>query len=107
MNLSRDRFLNQFAIAFQVHSLKFWSKRAKEPPLHMSTSMYETIRMCDGVMSLSAREFSDLVQPLIEELHRRTPKGIRPTPCDLASNTYDVLAAAGVEVTIVPSLRGH
>lgn len=107
MDLSRDRFLDQFAIGFQVHSLKLWKKREKEPPFHVSTSMYETIGMCGGLMPLKTREFGDLMQPLIKELHRRTPKGERPRPHDLASGTYDALAAAGVEVTIKPPLQGH
>ncbi|MDI1283811.1 MAG: hypothetical protein PSV46_05420 [Reyranella sp.] len=107
MDLSRDRFLDHFVIAFQVHCLKPWKKRAKEPPFHVSTTMYETIRMCGGRMPLKAREFSDLLQPLIEELHRRTPKGERPQPHDLAGGTYDALAAAGVEVTIKPPIHGH
>lgn len=107
MEISRDRFIDQFAIAFHVHCLKSWKKRAKEPPYHVSSSMYDWINTSAGHVPLKRHEFGDLLQPVIEELHRTTPKGERPCARDLAGRTYDALSAAGVEVTIKPPSQPH
>ena len=104
--VTRERFLDQFAISIQVQCLRLWGKRAKEPPLHVSCSIYETIRTCAGEIPLaSSAAFGEIVHPVIEELHRLTPKGMRPDPRELTGRVYDALDRAGVEVTIRPPVH--
>ncbi len=43
-----------------------------------------------------------LARPIIEELHRVTPKGERPDAKALAGKIYDALDATGIDVTIAP-----
>jgi hypothetical protein len=45
-----------------------------------------------------------IAEPVIEDLHRATPKGERPESELVAGRLYDALDAAGVEVTITPFL---
>jgi hypothetical protein len=104
--VTRERFIDQFAISIQVHCLPLWGKRSKEPPLHVSRSIYETIRMCAGEISLaSSAEFGEIVHPVIGELHGITPKGMRPDTHDLTGRVYDALDQAGAEVTIRPPVH--
>ena len=99
--VTRERFVDQFSITIQVQCLPMWGKRSKDPPLHVSRSMYEAIRMCAGEIPLaSSAAFGEIVHPVIEELHRLTPKGMRPDPRELTGQVYDALDRAGVEVTI-------
>lgn len=100
MDLSRDHFVDQFAITFGVHCLRSWSRRRNEPPSHLTACFYEWIRINGGQISLSAAEFADLATPVLEEAHRRTPKGKRPDAVFVAGLLYDALAAANVEVTL-------
>ena len=58
--------------------------------------------MTNGSVTLKAHEFTELVRPVIDELFRLTPKGQRPDANFLAAKVYDVLDAAGAEVTINP-----
>ena len=82
--VTRERFVDQFAISIHVHCLPMWRKRAKEPPLHMSRSIFEAMRTCAGDIPLApSAAFGEIVHPVIEELHRITPKGMRPDPCEL------------------------
>jgi hypothetical protein len=103
MELTRDRFIEQFAIAFRVHCLRIiWSTRLKSAPTHLATCFYERIKINGGRMSLSGSDFARIAQPVIEDVHRSTPKGQRPDADGLAGLLYDTLDAAGVEVTIEP-----
>jgi hypothetical protein len=101
MELSRDRFIDQFYIPLHVACLRLWRKR-KTVPTFLSTTFYETITTSGGKIAVSGAAFSDVVTPLIEELHRTLPKGERPEPKHLAGVLYDTLDGAGVEVTIKP-----
>jgi hypothetical protein len=105
MEITRDRFIEQLAIAFQVHCLRLWRRRSKEAPPHLSTCLYEWIRTNGGRMALAGPAFGELVRPVIEQLHRVTPQGERPDAKDLAGRLYDALAAADVEVTIAAPAR--
>ena len=64
--------------------------------------------MCAGEIAIaSSRVFADIVDPVIVELHRLTPKGQKPDAADLTGRVYDALAAAGVEVKIKPPVHSH
>ena len=102
MELTRERFIDQFAITFGVHCLRIWSTRFKSAPTHLTTCFYEWIRTSGGRMSLSRADFATIAGPVIEDLHRATPKGERPDSKLVAGRLYDALDAAGVEVTITP-----
>lgn len=107
MRLSRDQFINHFAVSIGVHTLKLWSRRSKEPPDHVARSAYEVIRTSRGDLSLSAQQFSEVVQPVIAELHKRTQKGERPSALALTGMIYDALDKAGSEVTLRPAALPH
>lgn len=102
MELSRDRFIDQFAIAFQVHCLRMWPTRGKSPPTHLARCFYERIKISGGRMPLSGTDFAAMAAPVIDALHRGTPKGQRPDPDRLAGLLHDALDAACIEVTIEP-----
>jgi hypothetical protein len=102
MELSRDRFIDQFAIPIHVACLRLWRRRAKTAPVFLGRSFYETMTTSGGQIALSQAAFSDLVEPLIVELHRSTPHGERPEAWRLTGLLYDTLNAAGIEVTIQP-----
>jgi hypothetical protein len=101
MELTRDRFVDQFSIPLYVACLRLWRKR-KTVPTFLTTTFYETMTTSGGRIAVSGAAFSDLVTPLIEELHRSLPYGERPEAKRLAGLLYDTLDAAGVEVTIRP-----
>lgn len=100
MEMTRDRFIAQFAISFHVHCLRMWRTRRNEPPTFITTCLHEWIRTSGGQMALKGAEFSALTQPVIEALHRRLPRTERPDADLLAGQIYDVLDKAGVEITI-------
>lgn len=100
MGLTRDQFVDQFSIAFQVHCVRRWSNRRKEAPVHLARCLREWIRISGGQMALPWEEFSSLTEPVIVELHRVTPVGQRPDARLLAGRLYDALARAGVEMTL-------
>ncbi len=107
MDIGRDRFIEQFAIAFHVQCLRHWPKRSTAAPYHVSTCLHQWIGTAAGHVPLKGHEFNEIVQPVIDELHRLTPRGERPCSRDVAGRAYDALSAAGVEVTIRPPLAGH
>src|SRR5262245_54701595 len=103
MKLTRNQFIDQFAISFHVHCLRLWKRDAKAPPSHISTCMYEWIGTSGGQMQIKGHEFAALMRPVIEELHHKTPKGQRPDAKELAGSAYTALDAVGVEVTLKSS----
>jgi hypothetical protein len=102
MELTQDRFIEQFAIAFRVHCLRLWSTRVNAAPTHLATCFYERIKINGGRMSLSGADFAKMAKPVIVAVHRSTPMGQRPDANRLAGLLHDTLDAAGVEVTIEP-----
>ena len=102
MRLSRDEFVGQFGISFGVHCLRRWPIRRKAAPTHLTTCFYESIRTNRGVIPIGPAEFAQVVQPVIEELHRTTPTGERPEWKVMAERLYDALDQAGVEITLKP-----
>jgi hypothetical protein len=74
----------------------------KSAPTHLATCFYEWIKTNGGQMSLSGTDFATIAEPVIEDLHRTTPKGERPESGLVAGRLYDALDAAGLEVTITP-----
>jgi len=106
MKLPRDAFLNHFTPVFQVHCLKLWRRRSKEPPEVLPEALHEWIKTANGRMDLDRPAFGAIAAPVIAELHRKG-KGERPSPEELTGALYDALSAAGVEVTIGPALRPH
>jgi hypothetical protein len=102
MELTRDRLIEQFAIAFRVHCLRLWSTRFKSAPTHLATCFYERIKINGGRMSLSGADFAKMAKPVIDAVHRSMPMGQRPDANRLAGLLHDTLDAAGVEVTIEP-----
>jgi hypothetical protein len=102
MELTRDRFIDQFAIPLHVTCLRLWRRRARTVPVFLGRSFYETMTTSGGHIALSQAAYCDLVLPLIVELHRSTPRDERPEGGRIAGLLYDALNAAGVEVTIQP-----
>ena len=105
--LTRDRFVGHFRYAIQFHCLPMWRKRQKEAPTFLSASIFESMRTCAGEIPLELHAFARIVAPAIVELHRITPKGLKPDPADFTGRLYDALDAAGVEVGIGPPLEAH
>jgi hypothetical protein len=102
MELTKDRFIEQFALTFGVHCLRHWSTRLKVAPTYLTTCFYGWIKTNGGQMTLSPVEFAELAEPVIEEVHRNTPKGQRPDAKLVAGRLYDALNAAKVEVALKP-----
>lgn len=107
MRISRDRFIDQFAISIMVRSLRLWSRRSRAFPDHLPSSIYETLRVCMGVLPITAQEFHAIVEPPMLALHRSTEPGSRPDPKEVAGLVYDALDAAGIEVAIKPPVQSH
>lgn len=107
MELSRERFVDQFAISIGVHSLRLWHRRSKSPPLHVARSVYEVIAMAAGSIPITSAAFGEIVDPVIADLQRRTLQGTRPDARELTGLVYDALATAGVDVTIKPPAEAH
>lgn len=106
--VTRERFVGHFKITLQVRCLSSWSRRQKDAPTFISQSIFDSINMCNGEIAIaSARAFADIVDPVIVELHRLTPKGQKPDAVDLTGRVYDALDAAGVEVKIKPPFEPH
>jgi hypothetical protein len=106
VKLPRDSFISHFLPVFQVHCLKLWRLKSKEPPETLPRWLYEWIKTANGHMDLHLADFRVIVWPVIEELHRKG-NGARPTPEELTGALYDVLSIVGVEVTIGPVRRGR
>ncbi len=102
MELARTRFIEQFALTYEVQCLRNWPRRSKQAPTFLTPCLYEWIRTAGGRMKLAGPAFGELARPIIEELHRITPAGKRPDAKVLAGKVYDALDAAGIEVTILP-----
>ena len=105
MELNRDHFIEQFAITFGVHCLRGWSMRLEVAPTYLTPCFYGWIKTNGGEMTLSPVAFAELAEPVIEEVHRNTPKSQRrPDAMMVAGRLYDALDAAGVNVTLKPSV---
>lgn len=102
MELSKDRFIEQFAITFGVHCLRHWSTRHKAAPTYLSPCFYGWIKTNGGLIGLSPAEFAEIAEPVIEDVHRLTPKAQRPDARLVAGRLYDALDAAKVEITLKP-----
>ena len=100
MELTRDGFVEQFAISFQVHCLKHWPKRRNEAPTFLTACLLEWIKTNGGQSTRKGAVFAELARPVIEEVHRVTPKGERPDASRLAGLLYDALERAGAEITL-------
>ena len=107
MEISRDEFIDRFAISIGVHSLKLWNARSKQPPLYVSRSMHEVIGTNGGKMQLRSVAFGAIVAPVIEELHKKLPRGQKPERSELAGLVYDALTKAGIQVVREPHYYGH
>ena len=102
MMLSRDQFVEQFAISFGVHCLRRWPTRRKAAPTHLTACLHESIWTNRGRISIGPADFARLAQPVIEALHRTTPIGERPDGNILAARLYDALDQARVEIVLKP-----
>ena len=101
--VGRDRFVDQFWPAFKVHCLGLWpAQRRKEPPHHLAGCFYRWIETASGTHELELEAFCAIVRPVIEELHRTTPRGERPDARLVAGMVYDALTQAGAGVAIRP-----
>jgi hypothetical protein len=104
--MPRDAFVSHFLPVFQVHCLKLWRQRAKEPPETLPRCLHEWIKTANGRMDLDLAAFRVIAWPVIERLHRKS-NGMCPTPEELAGALYDALSVARIEVTIGLSRLGH
>ena len=100
MKIAREHFIEHFAITFGVHCLRNWSKRLKAAPTHLTMCFYGWIKTNGGQLALSPIAFAELVEPVIEDVHRNTPKGLRPDAKLVAGRIYDALDASGADVTL-------
>lgn len=105
MQISREHFIGQFWPPVQVHSLKLWRLRAKEPPDHLPRALYDALELCGGIIPIDVLQFRAILQPVIAELHRTIPKGQRPEVRHLLGRVYDALDQAGVDIGIRPPLQ--
>jgi hypothetical protein len=105
--ISREGFIDKFAISIGVHSLRLWHRRSRSAPLHVARSIHEVICMAAGSIPITSATFGEIVGPVIAELHRRTPQGTRPDARELTGLVYDALAKADVDVTIRPPIEAH
>ena len=78
-DFSRNAFLNNFLAVFQVHCLKLWRQRSKEPPEILPQCLHEWIKTVNGRMDVDLAAFRLVVGPVVEDLHRKG-RGARPTP---------------------------
>jgi hypothetical protein len=106
MKLPRDSFISHFLPVFQVHCLKLWRLKSKEPPETLPRCLHEWIKTANGHMDVDLAAFRVIVWPVIQELHRKG-NGARPTPEELTGALYDALCVAGVEVTTGLPRRGQ
>ncbi|SEP41586.1 hypothetical protein SAMN02990966_05939 [Rhodospirillales bacterium URHD0017] len=102
MTLSRQGFIDQFAISFGVHCLRRWPKQRTAAPTHLTTCLHEWIGANGGSMAIAAADFARIAAPVIEAMHRTTAKGERPGWEALAGALYDALDQAGVDITLKP-----
>jgi len=102
MQLGRPAFVEHFAIVIGVQCLKRWPKRQRFAPTWMSGCFYQWMKISAGEIDASAERFAELIDPILEELHKTTPKGQTPERAIVAGMIYDRLAAGGVEVRIRP-----
>lgn len=107
MRITRERFVDQFAISIGVHSMRLWHRRSKSPPQHVARSIHDVIVMAAGSIPITSAAFGEIVDPVIADLHRRTPAELRPDAKELTGLVYDALDKAGVEVTIRPPIEAH
>lgn len=107
MQITRERFIDQFATSIGVRALKVWHRRSKKPPDMVGLYVYKTIFVANGEVPIGSTEFCRIVEPVILELHRVTSRGQRPSASDLAGKIYDALSVVSVEVTIHPPVRSH
>jgi hypothetical protein len=61
--ITRDRFIDHFAISIGVHSLRLWHRRSKSPPLRVARSVYEVIVMAGGSIPITSGAFGVIVDP--------------------------------------------
>lgn len=54
MRLSRERFVDHFAITIRVRSLLMWDRRAKSLPTFLTTSIYEAICVNNGALPITS-----------------------------------------------------
>ncbi len=107
MQMPKHSFLDQFAISVGVHAMPLWSRRSKEPPLHVSRRVYEVIHTNRGELPMNSAAFAEIVHPVIRDLHQRLTEGQHPTAQELMTLIYDALDRAGVEVTLREPARPH
>jgi hypothetical protein len=105
MELTREGFIDQFAITFGVHCLRSWSTRLKTAPTYLAPCFYGWIKTNGGGMALSPVAFAELAEPVIDAVHANTLKSQRrPDAKMVAGWLYDALDAAGVDVTLKPTV---
>ncbi len=108
MDLAREQFVEHFAIAYDVHCLRKWPKRGrKSAPTWLSSYLYKWTLTNNGQIDVDGPRFADIIDPLIEELHRTIPTGEGLDRKTVTGLIYDRLDAAGVTVRIGPPLAGH
>lgn len=57
MKIPRDAFLNHFLPVFQVHCLKLWRQRSKEPPEALPRCLHEWIKTTNGRVNFDLTAF--------------------------------------------------
>lgn len=67
MDITRGRFIEQFAIAFHVQCLRHWPKRSKEPHHHVSMCLHQWIGISAGHAPMKVHEFHELVELAIDD----------------------------------------
>lgn len=84
-----------------------WSRLAKSPPTYLTTSIYEAICVNNGSLPITSAAFGKIVEPMIAELHHKTPRGTGPDDREVTGLICDALDKVDVEAEIGPPLRSH
>ena len=84
MQISRERFVDHFWPCVKVHALKMWTVRRKAPPTIVAGAMYDAMTVSAGNIPITRRRFSEILDPVICELHRTTPRTLAyDFPCSI------------------------
>jgi hypothetical protein len=69
--------------------------------------LFDAIEVCAGVIPIGAAVFGAILEPVIRDVHRTTPKGQKPEANDLLGLVYDALDRAGIDIGIRPPTNSH
>jgi hypothetical protein len=91
VNTARPEFIDRFGIPMHVHLCRCGraGRRNRRSTLHEASMRFIQTKL--GALPISSGGFAEIVQPVVEELHKRLPKGKRPSAhlVDGKGNRFD------------------